>query len=99
LHCDNLYYLLNQKLDFMNFVDHYIIQKYVQKYKAKRWSLDGTFKVVADPFEQMWSIHAFVRSGDSLEQIPLVICLMSRRKTKDYITVRIFVLYNGLQSS
>jgi hypothetical protein len=67
--------------------------------QAKRWSLDGTFKVVADPFEQMWSIHAFVRSGDSLEQIPLVICLMSRRKTKDYITVRIFVLYNGLQSS
>jgi hypothetical protein len=44
--------------------------------------------------EQMWSIHAFVRSGESLKQIPLVICLMSRRKTRDYTAVSIFVLYN-----
>ena len=57
------------------------------------------YKVVADPFEQMWSIHVFVRSGDSLKQTPLVICLMSKRKTRDYTAVSIFVLYNGLQSS
>ena len=39
LHHDNLYCPLNQKLDFMNFVDHYIIQKYLQQYNLWSFSL------------------------------------------------------------
>ena len=45
--------------------------------QAKRWFCEGTFKIVADPFTQLQLIHAFVKKGDSLKQIPLVFCLMS----------------------
>lgn len=30
--------------------------------KAKTWYVDATFKVVKDPFHQLFSVHAFVRS-------------------------------------
>ncbi|XP_052093609.1 uncharacterized protein LOC127729772 [Mytilus californianus] len=55
--------------------------------QAKRWFCDGTFKILADPFAQLWSIHAFIHKGDSYKQIPLVFCLMSRRKGRDYVAV------------
>ena len=29
--------------------------------EARRWYLDGTFRVAAAPFYQLWSIHAFLR--------------------------------------
>lgn len=46
---------------------------------AKRWYLDGTFKVVRDPFYQLWSIHAFAKNGDEMKQVPLVFVVMSSR--------------------
>ena len=52
--------------------------------KAKTWYLDGTFKVVKDPFYQLLTIHAFVKAGDAMKQLPLVYCVMAGKSKKDY---------------
>ena len=45
--------------------------------QAKNWYVDAIFKVVHKPFTQLFSIHAFVKSGENVKQIPLLFAIMS----------------------
>ncbi|XP_052271690.1 uncharacterized protein LOC127872400 [Dreissena polymorpha] len=57
---------------------------------ATRWFMDGTFKVVKDPFKsrgQLLSIHAFIHKDGKLKQLPFVFALMSRKTEADYVAV------------
>ena len=60
-------------------------KKYLKK--AVQWFIDGTFKLVAKPFMQLFSIHGFIKKNGTFKQIPLAFCLMSRREAIDYHTV------------
>ncbi|XP_041372839.1 uncharacterized protein LOC121386108 [Gigantopelta aegis] len=55
--------------------------------RSKCWYADGTFKLVKEPFTQLFSVHSFIRREDCAKQIPLVFCLMSGRRKKDYMAV------------
>ena len=55
--------------------------------RAKRWFMDGTFKVATTPFSQLFTINAFIKIDDDSKQFPLVFVLMSRRTRDDYHAV------------
>ncbi|KAH3793759.1 hypothetical protein DPMN_147278 [Dreissena polymorpha] len=50
--------------------------------EARRWFIDGTFKLVKPPFYQLSTMHAFVKKGDDTKQVPLVYVQMSRLRRK-----------------
>ncbi|XP_063441920.1 uncharacterized protein LOC134722239 [Mytilus trossulus] len=55
--------------------------------KAQRWFIDGTFKIVAAPFYQLLSIHAFITANNCTKSVPLAFIVMSRQCKIDYIPV------------
>ena len=46
--------------------------------------MDGTFKVVREPFVQLFSVHAFIQRDQCEKQVPLTFVVMNRRSTPDY---------------
>ena len=59
-------------------------QQLMQLAASKSWYVDGTFKLVSCPFQQLLSINAFVRSGDCAKQVPLVFVMMCGRRKRYY---------------
>ena len=48
---------------------------------------NATFCVVKAPFTQLFGMHAFVKSGSRVKQVPLAFCLMSGKRKVDYVAV------------
>ena len=55
--------------------------------QAKRWYVDGIFKVNRKSFVQLLSIHAFVQKDRALKHTPFCFILMSKRRKRDYSAV------------
>ena len=55
--------------------------------KAKTWYVDATFYAVRQPFQQLFTINAFLRQDDCTKQLPLAMCIMSRRRKGVYVAI------------
>ena len=49
--------------------------------------MDGTFKLLRNPFFQLFSIHAFALKSSEAIQLPLSFWLMTRRQKLDYVAI------------
>ena len=52
--------------------------------RESAWYIDGTLKLVRQPFQQLLAINAFVKSGTCAKEVPLVFVLISGKKKSDY---------------
>ena len=43
--------------------------------KSKLWFMYGIFRVVREPFQQVLSLHSFIKLGDAMKQVPLCFVL------------------------
>ena len=56
--------------------------------------MDGTFKLVSQPFTQLYTIHGFISHGQTKKQVPMAFIFMSgRRKVHTHNTYTIFTIY------
>ena len=62
-------------------------QQLQQLVKAKNWHVNRTFKLCHQPFSQLFTINAFVKSGDQAKQVPPLFVVMSWRKKQNYRAV------------
>ena len=51
---------------------------------TKYWLINATFKVVRHSYTQLLSIHALIKSGDSIKQITLLFIFMCGKRKSDY---------------
>ena len=51
--------------------------------KSKTWYIDATFSLVRKPFKQI-TINCFIKSENSIKQVPLLTVIMSGKRTVDY---------------
>ncbi|CAD5126279.1 DgyrCDS14435 [Dimorphilus gyrociliatus] len=53
--------------------------------KSNCWYIDGTFKIVKEPFYQLVTIHSFVKKSGDMKQVPLVFIFLTSKHTKAYL--------------
>lgn len=47
-------------------------QQLERQSKAKTWYIDGIFKLVKQPFQQLFTINVYAHTDDHTKQVPLV---------------------------